>query len=535
MRKQRRLLLSATLGLALLPISISTSAAGTNALNVYRAFHTATLLNDGKVLIVGGENSSDVAQASAEIFDPATGIFTLTGSMATARSSHSAVKLSNGKVLIVGGKNSGNTGLSSAEIFDPATGTFSTTGSMSVGRWSPRATLLNSGNVLISGGVPSGSTATKTSEIYNPSTGTFSNSANLSKRTYFHNANLLPSGRVLISAGQEIDGQWTRTDEAEVYDPATDTFTATATKMTQTRVLSGSALLSNGKVIVAGGCCTGGTNADLYDPSTNTFTAIPGSFPNSATHFNPTVIALNNGNAFILGSWESPGDTQITLYIASTNTYTAGPSSSVSRYSHAATLLNDGKVLITGDSTVAEVFDPTNNSLSVPQPASAGRSGNDESDSARREAERQRQEKIAKARSEILETLRRGNSLTNSKLLEADFVTIQDQHLNQMNAELLSLPIEERVNINTVQKKISRFATIEKITGPSARTVLPRELVENQVVSGLIPQKTRILTSILRLEQDQRDSLEKINALVAMEVEKVNARIKRLRGRLSKY
>ena len=101
--------------------------------DVARYQHTATLLPNGKVLITGGLNGTS-AFSSAELYDPATGSFTLlTGTMATARSAHTATLLPNGKVLITGGWN-GTAALSSAELYDPATGTFSATGSMATAR-----------------------------------------------------------------------------------------------------------------------------------------------------------------------------------------------------------------------------------------------------------------------------------------------------------------------------------------------------------------------------------------------------------------
>jgi hypothetical protein len=97
-----------------------------------RLFQTATLLSDGRVLIAGGGKDIDTTVASADLYNPKTGKFTATGSMATARGSHTATLLSDGRVLVAGGSvvPGGFVGsfLASAELYNPKTGTFSPTG-----------------------------------------------------------------------------------------------------------------------------------------------------------------------------------------------------------------------------------------------------------------------------------------------------------------------------------------------------------------------------------------------------------------------
>lgn len=131
--------------------------APTGSMNVARDYHTATLLPSGMVLIAGGTDVSDAgvstSLASAEIFDPAAGTFTATGSMAVARQGHTATLLPSGMVLIAGGLDNTLNLVASAELYDPAAGTFAATGSMAAAREFHTATLLSNGMVLIAGGL----------------------------------------------------------------------------------------------------------------------------------------------------------------------------------------------------------------------------------------------------------------------------------------------------------------------------------------------------------------------------------------------
>ena len=145
----------------------------------HREDHTVTLLPNGQVLVAGGSNGFNTL-ASAELYDPATGLWTKTGRMVNARLVHTAALLPNGKVLVAGGSN-GSVSLASAELYDPATGRWTMTGSMATARTEHTGTLLSNGKVLVAGG-SNGTAALATAELYDPATGGWTGTGTWSPR-----------------------------------------------------------------------------------------------------------------------------------------------------------------------------------------------------------------------------------------------------------------------------------------------------------------------------------------------------------------
>jgi hypothetical protein len=274
--------------------------ASTGTMGSARAGHTATLLPDGKVLIAGGYDATYLS--SAEIYDPKSREFTATSHMSIARSGHEAILLNTGKVLLVGGVGIGWSFLSSAEIYDPETGTFTPTGSMTTARESHTATLLSNGRVFVTGGHKgrrAAITIYSSAEVYDPSSGTFLPTGNMSVRRHKHDAALLSDGRVLVVGGadeRDRDGAYT---SAEIYDPNNGQFTPAANMNARRyKHRSTTILLPTGQVLVVGGSYT----AELYDPASNQFVKVNGSMGSDRLFSAATL--LQNGRVLITGGYD---------------------------------------------------------------------------------------------------------------------------------------------------------------------------------------------------------------------------------------
>lgn len=193
--------------------AVTLTFSATGSMHHARIFHTATLLSDGRVLIVGGKGGSLVAPA--EIYDPKIGTFSLTGSVLTPRYKHTAGALPDGRVLIAGGSDErdwhGN--MNSAEIYDPQTGKFTATSSLNDGRFKlpDAAVQLQSGKLLVAGG-------STRAEVFDPASGKFLAAAGeMSDARHFMTATQLRDGRVLLAGGYSNNPE--ATAQTWIYQP----------------------------------------------------------------------------------------------------------------------------------------------------------------------------------------------------------------------------------------------------------------------------------------------------------------------------
>ena len=286
-----------------------------------------------------------------------------TGQMAYQHNGSAAVALSSGKVMIAGGLDGNHRPtwwLDAAELYDPATGTWAPTGSMAKEREVNWLLVLPTGRVLVAGGTTSGSYTIKAAELYEPATGLWVPTESMvESRGFGHAAASLPSGKVLVAGGMNQDAEeglsWGDLSSAELYDPDAGTWSATGS-MAVVRVGHRLEVLRNGKVLAAGGSL--GASAELYDPVTGNWTPT-GSMTTPRINFSMTLLA--SGKVLAAGGFtDVPGEMLSTaeLYDPASATWTPTGSAAHARAMHSATLLHSGRVLISGGGSTAELYDP---------------------------------------------------------------------------------------------------------------------------------------------------------------------------------
>ncbi|NUO49396.1 MAG: hypothetical protein HOV80_11125 [Polyangiaceae bacterium] len=260
-----------------------------------RAEHTATLLDDGRVLVTGGSyDQPDDLLDSVEIYDPALGTWSQAAPMSSARAGHAAVRLLDGRVLVTSGRAASGSSVNlTAEVYDPVLDVWSPLVTMNEGREHHQATLLPDGRVLVTGGNRAGDVPIALAEIFDPDTGDFEEIGELGYPRYDHSVAPLPDGRLLIAGGRSNDSNADGLIAAvELYDPSTQGFLS-APSMNAGHSDSQLVVLPDGRVLLVA------SHSELFDP------AAPeqpwkyvGTMQNGRTHF---VAALVDGRAFVFG------------------------------------------------------------------------------------------------------------------------------------------------------------------------------------------------------------------------------------------
>lgn len=348
--------------LAMAAITSTAAAAGPGefapsaSMSVPRSGPAVVKLADGRVLVAGGQDGASPTPnylTSAEIYDPATGTFSATGSMGTARLDPDAALLPSGKVLISGGGIDTFNATNTAELYDPVTGMFSPTASMAVARDGASSTLLSNGWVFIAGGAAGTFlNPVQSSTIYDPEggvshTGSFFGSGPMATGRSNASAVLLPGDKVLVAGGNSTYLSYF--NSAEIWTRSNGLFAPTGS-MSTAHTLAVSALLPGGKVLIAGGTDSDTSItavAELYDPAAGTFSntgslSAPRSFMTGST--------LADGRVLVAGGL---GDSNVHLisaeiYNPASGTFGATGNTSSQRWGASAVTLDNGRVLVVG-------------------------------------------------------------------------------------------------------------------------------------------------------------------------------------------
>lgn len=320
------------------PLSLSLGA---------RYDHTATTLPDGKVLVVGGYTGTASSQktiGTVKIYDPMTDLWSAGASLNIKRAEHTATLLPDGKVLVIGGDTHGAgiasfSSVEATELYDPLTDSWTYSGNLTHARVGHTATLLADGRVMVVGGHTARIVRQlKTVELYNPVTGAWTMGEEQNFFHGFNTATLLRDGRVLV-IGHPPAGDSTA---AELYDPGTDSWSKAGILNEEREQGYSATLLADGRVLVVGGN-DGYTSAELYDPDTNTWT-LTGNL--NAEREQHTASLLADGKVLITGGNISKSTE---IYDPATGVWTVtGNFNLPRRHSFAANSLPDGKFLVIG-------------------------------------------------------------------------------------------------------------------------------------------------------------------------------------------
>ena len=327
-----------------------------------RSGHTATLLDDGRVLIVGGFGDHG-SLATAWLYDPTVALWTRAPSMSVARMGHTSTRLADGRVLAVGGACCPRP--VGAEVFDVVNLTWLPSGPMAEPRSGHAATLLADGRVLVVGGFGARDFGEAVSELYEPSTNSWAVTSGMQADAMHRTLLGLPTGRVLALSDNPRQGS-----AAAIYDPDTGRWSSTEAP-TGLPVVFAAATLADGRVLALGGQLdfSGQTSAALFDPRSQLWSAAD--TPSLSVFEGATTTVLQDGRVLRAGGTALSGSPPrgeptpgAEMYDSARNAWSATGSMTRARSGHSATLLADGRVLVVGGSNrfgalaSAEIYDP---------------------------------------------------------------------------------------------------------------------------------------------------------------------------------
>ncbi len=343
--------------------------------------HTATLLRDGRVLVVAGMDNGESATANTALYDPATNTWASAAALPAGerRMFHTATLLPDGRVYVAGGELADGTVLSGpAWLYEPATNTWAAAASAGT-RTRHSATLLVDGRVMLSGGRMSAGALVASTAFFNPADGNVTLGANLSPAREWHTATLLPGGQVLAVGGQ---GSAAVLTSPQVFTAAAEASAVPAAPRPASGDFTAS-VLADGSVLVAGGAIygAGGGNATpmRYRPATDDWVVAGASVEPYRRHQTQTL--LTDGRVLMAGgAGNSAAHASAEIFDPATSTWSATPPMAQARLMHSATLLPGGGVLVAGGTAqingaplaFAEIYHPTQGlwlaAAAMPQP-----------------------------------------------------------------------------------------------------------------------------------------------------------------------
>jgi len=329
-------------------------------MEVRRREHSAVLLKDGKVLVIGGmtvEGLNHRYENSCELYDPNTERWRMTRPLRNKYGNSTAFLLKDGKVLVIG---RGDYPYDQCELYDPSTETWSSTGALITPRDDIYATLLSDGQVLVAGG-DCRNKPLASCERYDPRTGNWSPAASLSTPRILHKLVPLQNGKVLAIGGvTDLKScELTGLKSCELYDPEVDKWFPTAPLSADHGKHFFAIGLPNGKVLVAGGTictftstircvtanCTPVPECELYNPTTEQWSPAA-TLPEPRSSLGATATILPTGNVLIIGG-RLPKINAV-LYDVHADKWLPAPMPIIPRFNHAATLCPNGDLLISG-------------------------------------------------------------------------------------------------------------------------------------------------------------------------------------------